>query len=58
MIGVFDLKFENKLIKEYANEIYEDFISHANRRNLDERYVVEMFIKEINSIAKKNGVNT
>ena len=25
----FDMQFENKLIKDYAKEIYEDFLSHV-----------------------------
>ncbi len=33
------MNFENKLIKDYAKEIYEEFLSHANRRKVEPEYV-------------------
>ena len=50
-----DMKFEDKLIKDYAKEIYEDFLSHANRRELEPDYVVNKFILELQSLGRKNG---
>lgn len=50
-----DMKFEDKLIKDYAKEIYEDFLSHANRRELEPDYVVNKFISELQSLGRKNG---
>lgn len=55
MDTVFDMKFENILIKEYAEEIYEEFLSHAERRQLEPDYVVESYIKELQSLARKDG---
>ena len=50
-----DMKFEDKLIKDYAKEIYEDCLSHANRRELEPDYVVNKFILELQSLGRKNG---
>lgn len=50
-----DMKFENKLIKEYAEETYEEFLSHAERRQLEPDYVVEKFISELQKLARKDG---
>ena len=50
-----DMKFENNLIKDYAKEIYEDFISHADRRNLEANYVVNKFISELQILGRKDG---
>lgn len=55
MDTVFDMKFENKLIKEYAKETYEEFLSHAARRQIEPDYVVESFIKELQRLARKDG---
>lgn len=52
---IFDMKFEKKLIKEYAAEIYEDFFRHAERRQLEPDFVVESFINELRSLARKDG---
>ncbi len=51
----FDMKFENELIKDYAKEIYEDFLSHANRRELEPNYVVNKFILELQSLGRRDG---
>lgn len=51
-----DMKFEDSLIKDYAKEIYEDFISHADRRKLETDYVVNKFISELQSLGRKDGI--
>lgn len=51
----FNMDFENKLIKDYAKEAYEDFLSHATRRWLEPAYVVNKFISELQSLARKDG---
>ena len=50
-----NMKFENKLIKDYAKEIYKDFLSHADRRDLEPDYVVNKFISELQSLGRKDG---
>ena len=50
-----DIRFENHLIKDYAKEKYEDFLSHADRRNLEPEYVVNKFLSELQSLARKDG---
>lgn len=50
-----DVKFENDLIKDYAKEIYEDILSHANRRNLEPDFVVKKFISELQILGRKDG---
>lgn len=50
-----DMNFENGLIKDYAKEIYEEFIAHADRRNLETDYVVNKFISELQSLGRKDG---
>lgn len=50
-----DMKFENKLIKDYAKEVYQDFLAHANRRELEPDYVVNKFILELQSLGRKDG---
>ncbi len=52
---VFDMNFENKLIKDYAKETYEEFLSHANRRKLEPEYVVNTFVSELQSLARRDG---
>ena len=51
----FNMDFENKLLKDYAKEAYEDFLSHATRRWLEPAYVVNKFISELQSLARKDG---
>lgn len=51
----FNLNFENKLIKDYAKEIYEEFLSHADRRQLEPSYVVNKFLSELQKFARKDG---
>lgn len=51
----FDIKFENNLIKDYAKETYEEFLSHADRRELEPEYVVNKFLSELQSLARKDG---
>lgn len=51
----FDMRFENNLIKEYAQDTYEEFLSHAERRQLEPDYVVEKFISELQKLARKDG---
>lgn len=50
-----DMNFENSLIKDCAKEIYEDFIAHADRRNLEADYVVNKFISELQALGRKDG---
>lgn len=50
-----NIDFENKLIKKYAQEIYEEFLSHASRRQLEPDFVVNKFINELKSFARKDG---
>lgn len=50
-----DLNFENKLIKDYAKETYEEFLSHADRRQLEPDYVVNKFLSELQILARKDG---
>ena len=50
-----DLNFENKLIKDYAKETYEEFLSHADRRQLEPEYVVNKFLSELQSLAREDG---
>lgn len=49
------MNFENSLIKDYEKEIYEDFIAHADRRNLETDYVVNKFISELQTLGRKDG---
>jgi len=51
----FDMNFENELINDYVKEIYEEFLSHADRRQLEPAYVVNKFISELQSLARKDG---
>ena len=51
----FDIKFENNLIKDYAKDTYEAFLFHADRRNLEQEYVVNKFLSELQSLARKDG---
>lgn len=50
-----DIRFENELIKDYAKETYDEFLSHADRRMLEQDYVVNKFLSELQSLARKNG---
>lgn len=50
-----DMKFENKLIKDDAKEIYESFLNHAERRTLEPDFIVQKFISELQSLARKDG---
>ena len=50
-----DIRFENQLIKDYAKEAYEEFLSHADRRNLEPEYVVNKFLSELQSMARQDG---
>lgn len=50
-----DLNFENKLIEDYAKETYEEFLSHADRRQLEPDYVVNKFLSELQILARKDG---
>ena len=50
-----NLNFENKLIREYAKETYEEFLSHADRRQLEPDYVINKFLSELQSLARKDG---
>ena len=52
----FDLRFENKLIKELAADAYQQCQDHADRRHMDSNYVVEKFISEFSKLARKDGI--
>lgn len=54
----FDLNFENKLIRDYSKETYEEFLHHADMRQLEPDYVVNKFISELQSLARKDGYIT
>ncbi len=54
----FDTKFEDLYIKEEAKEIYEKILQHADRRMLDQEYVVSKFIYEIKRLVKGDGYST
>lgn len=56
MIGTFDLNFEEKLIKELAEEIYESIISMADLRYLEKDFVFQEVTKELKVIARENGI--
>ena len=47
--------FENKLIKDYTKEMYEEILSHASRRQLDPDFVVNKFLSELQSLARQDG---
>ena len=49
-----DIGFENKLIKDYAKEMYEEILSHASRRQLEPDFVVNKFLSELQSLARKD----
>lgn len=49
-----DIKFENQLIKNYAKEVYEDFLSHANKRQLDTAYTVVEILKELQRLERED----
>lgn len=56
MIGIFDLNFEKQIIKTYAEETYEFLIDRADSRQLEKDFVFQEFSKQLNSLAKKNGI--
>ncbi|WP_182440022.1 hypothetical protein [Blautia obeum] len=56
MIGTFDLNFEKQLIKNYAEETYEFLIDRADSRQLEKDFVFQEFLKQLNALAKKNGI--
>lgn len=52
---LFDLRFENELIKEYAEDIYEECKNVAERRMLERDYVIEKFLKNFSALARRDG---
>lgn len=52
----FDMRFENKLIKELAEEVYQQCQDHASRRSIETDYVVEKFLNEFSKLARKDGI--
>lgn len=56
MIGTFDINFEEKLIKELAEEIYESIISMADLRYLEKDFVFQEVTKELKVITRENGI--
>lgn len=52
----FDLRFENKLIKELAEDAYQQCQYHADRRHMEKDFVVEKFISEFSKLARKDGL--
>lgn len=50
-----NMGFENKLIKDYAKEMYEEVLSHASRRQLEPDFVVGKFLSELQSLARQDG---
>lgn len=49
-----DTRFENKLIKDYAKEMYEEILYYASRRQLEPDFVVNRFLSELQSLARKD----
>ena len=49
-----DTGFENKLINDYAKGMYEEILSHASRRQLEPDFVVNKFLSELQSLARKD----
>lgn len=47
MIGTFDINFEKQLIKDDAEEIFEDLVYRANSRQLGERFCVSGIFEAI-----------
>ena len=56
MIGTFDINFEKQLIKGDAEETFENLVYRANSRQLEKDFVFEEFLKQLNALAKKNGI--
>ena len=56
MIGTFDINFEKQLIKNDAEEAFENLEYRANSRQLEKYFVFQEFLKELNALAKKNGI--
>lgn len=56
MIGTFDINFEKQLIKDDAEEIFEDLVYRANSRQLEKDFVFQEFLKQFNKLTKKNGI--
>lgn len=56
MIGTFDINFEKQLIKSDAEEAFENLVYRANSRQLEKDFVFQEFLKQFNTLAKKNGI--
>ena len=56
MSVAFDLRFENKLIKELAEDVYQQCQDHADRRHIEKDFVVDKFISEFSKLARKDGL--
>lgn len=56
MSVAFDLRFENKLIKELAADVYQQCQDHADSRYMEKDFVVEKFISEFSKLARKDGL--
>lgn len=54
-MDIFDVNFENELIHSSAEEVYEEFLYHAEKRNLEPGYVVAKFINVLQSLGRKDG---
>lgn len=52
----FNLRFENKLIKELAADVYQQCQNHADSRQIDKDFVVEKFLSEFSKLARKDGI--
>jgi len=52
---VFDINFENELIRDYAKEKYDEFLNHADKRKLEPDYVVNKLISELQNLARRDG---
>ena len=50
-----DLKFENLLINKYSKEMYEEMLSHAERRQIETDYIISRYLAELSKLAKKDG---
>lgn len=52
----FDLNFEKQLIKDEAEEIYENIIDLSERRHIEKDFVFTETIKALQSFAREDGI--
>ena len=47
--------YESKIIEDYAQQSYDNFIFYANSRDLQPSFVVGKFLSELYKLAMKDG---